>query len=264
MARGGKPRGDRDTIRATRCGAFGVSLGYMRSVERLELTQIHSFNVPADAAFGEGKGHPGFEMRDYLGLHLMMAIEVIIQAVRPCDHQFLQPQRTTLIVALQVFCVDKQALAQIAEDIRLTLGLAEPAQGHHIVSLYAWKVILSLCVESAEDCVCVGLSVDMSNSPLVPDDADAACLMLPAFALGRVCCQRGRYHRQQEQKAHQSSGHELPRRPSYSLLRVLATILLSLARSRYAARPLATAVGRGNFRPTGDILDFMMIAALSA
>src|SRR5207302_9369429 len=40
------------------------------SVKRLELIEIDLFNVPADAAFRESKGHPGLELRDHARRHL--------------------------------------------------------------------------------------------------------------------------------------------------------------------------------------------------
>src|SRR4051812_24433191 len=39
-------------------------------IEGPERLQIDSFDIPTDAAFGEGQGHPGFEPRDYARMHV--------------------------------------------------------------------------------------------------------------------------------------------------------------------------------------------------
>src|SRR2546427_10663549 len=77
------------------------------SEKRLDWIEIDFFNVPADAAFRESKGHPGLELRDDARRHLRVFMKVIIQAIRPRIHQRLEPCGAGLILRLHVGRVDE-------------------------------------------------------------------------------------------------------------------------------------------------------------
>ena len=62
------------------------------AVERLELLEVDPLDVAADAAFGEGEGHPRLEVLDDARLHFGMLVEVEVQAVGEGVHQRLQPR----------------------------------------------------------------------------------------------------------------------------------------------------------------------------
>ena len=96
------------------------------SIKRFEQTQIHPFNIPADAAFRKAQGHPRLKMPDHAGLRLRMLSEVIIQPVRKRHHQLLQPRRTNLILRLQFHRIDEQLHPQIRINLAFALRLRQP------------------------------------------------------------------------------------------------------------------------------------------
>ena len=148
-------------------------------VEGLELLQVDSLDVAADAALAEGQRHPRFESLDHAGLHLRVLVEVVVQAAGVGIHQGLQPLRALLILRLHVVRVDEELHAQVPVHLALALGLRQAPHGVQVVRLDAVEIVLGLRVHHAEDGVGIGLSVDVGNAPVVPDDGDVLGLSLP-------------------------------------------------------------------------------------
>ena len=57
------------------------------AVKRLQLVQIHAFNITPDTALRKAQRHPWFKTPQHPRLHLRMFRQVVIQAVRKCIHE---------------------------------------------------------------------------------------------------------------------------------------------------------------------------------
>ena len=71
-------------------GGDGVARRGLRrdcAVEGLELGQVDAFDVAADAAFGEGQGHPRLEVLNDARLYSGVFVEIEVQAVGEGVHQ---------------------------------------------------------------------------------------------------------------------------------------------------------------------------------
>jgi hypothetical protein len=158
------------------------------AVERLEPGQIDALDVAADAPFAEGERHPRLEVCDDPGFHLRMCVQVVVQAVGPGVHQLLQPVRARLVLGLDVFRIDEELHPQIAPDLRLAIGFSRPPLREQEVVFHPGEVVLGLRVDEAEDCIGVGLAMDVRNPPVVAGDDDVLRLRLPGGEFpGRRC-----------------------------------------------------------------------------
>ena len=63
--------------------------GFGPAVEMGEIFEVDVFDVAADAAFGEGKRHPGFEMCKDFRVGVRMRGKKEIQPIGPGGHQRL-------------------------------------------------------------------------------------------------------------------------------------------------------------------------------
>ena len=66
-------------IAGSYCGKLFADLGadvVAFAVEVFEFDEVDSFDVAADAAFGEGEHHPGFEVLDDFGFYFGMVGEI--------------------------------------------------------------------------------------------------------------------------------------------------------------------------------------------
>ncbi len=154
-------------------------------VEFLELRQIHSLDVTANAAFGESECHPGFKAPNNSWLDFRVLEQVIIQAVRKSIHQILQPGGTRLVILHCCLRVDEELHAQILVDLGFALRLGQAAHSVNVVRFYAIEVVLGLRVEGSENRVGICSSVDVGDAPVVPDDSDSVRLAFPTGDFGR-------------------------------------------------------------------------------
>ena len=150
------------------------------AVKRGELAEVHPFDVAADAALGEAQRHPGFEVRDHLGLHARMGVQVVVEAVGEPVHECPEPRRAGRVLGLQRVGVDEQPLPQIAPDLRLPVGLRVPPERVQIVGLHPVEVVLGLRVLHAEHGLGIGVAVNVGNAPIVAGDRHRRRLPLPA------------------------------------------------------------------------------------
>ena len=89
---------------------------------------------------------------------------------------------------LQLVGIDEELHAQVLVDLRFALGLGQAAHRVDVVGLDAIEVVLGLGVLHAEDCVGVGLAVDVRDAPVVADDGDVGRLSFPARDLRGLGC----------------------------------------------------------------------------
>ena len=146
----------------------------------MQLAKIHSFDIAANAAFGEGQRHPGFKSVDDTGRDLGMHVKIVIEAVGEGIHQGLQPLGAFLVLSLHVDRIDEQLHAQVAKQLRLTLCLCQATHRVNIVCLDAVKIVLSLGVQCTEYRIGIGLPIDVCNAPFVSADGDVARPLFPA------------------------------------------------------------------------------------
>src|SRR5438309_1224770 len=69
-------------------------------VEGRELGHVDALDVAADAPLAEGERHPRLEPGDDARLHPRMGVEIVVQPVRVCVHQRLQPRGTRGVLRL--------------------------------------------------------------------------------------------------------------------------------------------------------------------
>ena len=149
------------------------------AVKCLELLKIDLFDVSADAAFRKRKGHPRLESRNDARFHLRMFVEVVVQAIRPCIHQCLQPFGTCLVFRSHIGRVDEQFHPQIPVDLRFAFRLGQASHGVQVIGFDAIEIVFSLGVDDAEDRIRIRLAGDVRNAPIVPHDRDVLSLVFP-------------------------------------------------------------------------------------
>jgi hypothetical protein len=120
------------------------------------------------------------EVMDDLGGHTSMFREVVIQAVRPGNHQRFEPSRRAAILLPQPIGVDEQSFAQIAVDGCFTFRLRQPPQTVEIIAFDPIEIVFGLRVCHAEYRVRIGFAVNMRDTPIVANDVDVPGALLPS------------------------------------------------------------------------------------
>ena len=183
-------RGDGHAVRAGRLPFDrgerfepGQLLRCALAVEGFELSEIHAFDIAADAALREAQGHPRLESFDDTRFHGGVLREVEVQAVGEGVHQGLEPWWAGGVLFAQVGGIDEELHAQILVDAGLAFGFGETAHGIEVVRLHAVKVVFRLGVHHAEHGIGIGFAVDMGDAVVVPHDGDTGGLFGPACGL---------------------------------------------------------------------------------
>ena len=215
-------RGDGEAVGALRlegCGwRGGVGIGAVgcsesergaRTVEGFEVFERNRFDVAADAAFGEGEGHPRLEMRDQFRTHAGVRVKVEIEAVGKGVHERAEPRGAGGVVGAEFDGVDEELHAQVAVEFFFTFDLGEAAEGVDVVEFDAVEVVFGLGVEQAENGVSVCLAKNVGDAPSVADDGDLARVLLPA---GEISGRRrggggGKSEREENEEAGKAGAH---------------------------------------------------------
>ena len=121
-----------------------------------------------------------------------MLVQVVVQPVRPCVHERLEPGRARRVSPLHLGGVDEEAGAQVAVDRAFALGLRQAADRGQVVRLDAVEVVLGLRVDDAEYGIGVGAAVHVGDAPVVAGDRHGLRLLLPACKVGLRAAGRGR------------------------------------------------------------------------
>ena len=112
-------------LRRRACRKSARRLPRLPRVELPKLRQVDAFDIAADAAFGEGQRHPGFETMDHFRGNGGMLRQEVIQSVRPSRHQCLEPGRAAQESSAQSARVDEQPLTKVAQDGRFAFRLRQ-------------------------------------------------------------------------------------------------------------------------------------------
>ena len=92
--------------------------------------------------------------------------------------------------------------AQVAIDLGLAFGFAQPAHGIDEVGLDAIEIVLGLGVHEAEDHVTIGPGVDVGNAPVVANDCHLSGMPFPARHI-RIGSRGDRAGRDEQRKQRQ-------------------------------------------------------------
>src|SRR5262245_12446608 len=106
--------------------------------------------------------------------------KVVVEAVGEGVHELLQPWWARCVLFPQRVGLNEKLHAQILVDFGLALRLSQPTHRVDVVGLDAIEIVFGLGIHRAEYRICIRLSVNVGDAPIVADNGDAACFLLPS------------------------------------------------------------------------------------
>ena len=113
-----------------------------------------------------------------------MRVEVVVHTVGKGIEEFFHPRRAFGVNSGGLHRIQKQAGPDIVEQRRFPFHLCQSANRFDVILFDTEKVVFALGIQQAKNDICIRFSIDMRDTPAIPDDGNALCARFPAGNFG--------------------------------------------------------------------------------